>query len=709
MVDTKFKRLFVFGVIFSVLFVTPLLWDGGSKRPSSPEVKNVPNAANPDVKPQIWNITRNVTLPTNAGPVGINATVYDADGNLDTVTLSYQVDGGAWTNQTKYISGTSWTGEVGVIPAQNYNANVEYYINVTDSTGRSTLSKLMNGGFEAGLAFWDVIGGSFIITDLPHSGTYSLDTSGGMINQTVGIPVSNFVNLSFWTNYYSSNYDFEIRVHYNDSTFYNHWYSYSTPQWRQDVISQAQLSPWKTIVAIQFTRTGASALIFDDINVATNNNYTVRDGIAPAISSPVRNPVAPNNTDPVEVNATITDADAGIASADLVYRVGGGSWQVVDMDNVTSNFGGTIPVQAYNAFVEYYVNATDNVGNSRQSTTESYTVQDVVVPVVSNVIRNPTAPNNTQGFDVSATVSDADSGIASADLYYRVDSGSWQKVAMSGAEPSYQGTIPVQSYDAFVEYYVNGTDAGENWAVSGTSSCTILDGVAPDISNFARNSTVVNCTQDVEASATISDPDIGVGSATLYYRVDGGSWQQVAMAAGAPYKATIPVQAYNAFVEYYINATDAAGNWQACSTASYTVVDAILPVISNLARDVVAPTSEQSVKITVSVTDADSGVASVDLYYRVNGGTWVKVSMDLLGTSYSATIPPQAANAVVEYYVSGKDVGGNSLDSSVSSYTVSNANNGGDLTLILSIVLPAGAAAGLFVAYKVKKQRIKRT
>jgi hypothetical protein len=64
-----------------------------------------------------------------------------------------------------------------------------------------------------------------------------------------------------------------------------------------------------------------------------------------------------------------------------------------------------------------------------------------------------------------------------------------------------------------------------------------------------------------------------------------------------------------------------------------------------------------SAPVTVSVTARDpDGVAAMTNWYCVNEGTWVASAMTDQGNGrYTATIPGQAASAIVQFYVEGRD------------------------------------------------------
>ena len=78
-------------------------------------------------------------------------------------------------------------------------------------------------------------------------------------------------------------------------------------------------------------------------------------------------PNTQNEAGPYTVEATITPlkANATVASADVWWRVEGGSWQTSSMvaSGGANRWTGDIPGQASPAIVEYYIHATDSQGN----------------------------------------------------------------------------------------------------------------------------------------------------------------------------------------------------------------------------------------------------------------------------------------------------------------------------------------------------------
>ncbi|MHA1200876.1 MAG: hypothetical protein ACTSQF_16300, partial [Candidatus Heimdallarchaeaceae archaeon] len=90
-------------------------------------------------------------------------------------------------------------------------------------------------------------------------------------------------------------------------------------------------------------------------------------------------------------------------------------------------------------------------------------------------------------------------------------------------------------------------------------------------------------------------------------------------------------------------------------TFTITSSDLTPPVISNVTQDIDYPTDIQTVNITCRVTD-ENGIGSVQLVYRIQGGTWSFVLMNLLqGNTYFVIIGPFALGSFVEYFIQATD------------------------------------------------------
>ncbi len=81
------------------------------------------------------------------------------------------------------------------------------------------------------------------------------------------------------------------------------------------------------------------------------------------------------------------------------------------------------------------------------------------------------------------------------------------------------------------------------------------------------------------------------------------------------------------------------------------------PVIADVDLDPVSPLPNEAVTVNAEVFD-DNGIFSVILYYRVAGGALVEVAMTEVNKEtgdYTAEIPAQAVDTLVEYYILATD------------------------------------------------------
>jgi Lamin Tail Domain/CotH kinase protein len=91
--------------------------------------------------------------------------------------------------------------------------------------------------------------------------------------------------------------------------------------------------------------------------------------------------------------------------------------------------------------------------------TQNSTYSANLGPTYSDLIHGPILPAAGQAVTVSVRADDPD-GIVSMTLFWSLDGGAWNSVAMpAGAENLYSGAIPGQSAGKVVQFYVRGQDA----------------------------------------------------------------------------------------------------------------------------------------------------------------------------------------------------------------------------------------------------------
>lgn len=102
----------------------------------------------------------------------------------------------------------------------------------------------------------------------------------------------------------------------------------------------------------------------------------------PAVTNITRNPVAPTNLTDAIITATIAPGTGTVAMVTLHWRLQGATTTTeVNMMPLTEGVGsGTIPMQAIDAVVEYFIVAVNSVDGETTTETRSFTVLDATVP-----------------------------------------------------------------------------------------------------------------------------------------------------------------------------------------------------------------------------------------------------------------------------------------------------------------------------------------
>lgn len=423
----------------------------------------------------------------------------------------------------------------------------------------------------------------------------------------------------------------------------------------------------------------------EDVETAMVTVMPLPDGTPPTI---VHTPVTTTQLvgTPLALEATVTDADSGVAEVTLYYRtVGTSNYQSMVLP-VAMPYRGTIPGAAVaTPGLEYYFEARDVAGNRTFAPATAPTTGHVVPVTMPDtaapaIAHTPVANGQLVGaaVTISATIIDVGSGIGAATLYYRLaGAGSFTSRTMM-AQPGdvFSADIPAVAVVAgTLEYYIQAVDGASpsNAAVSPAGApatvhsftVTPVDGTPPVISHTAitNNQTAGGA---VSVSAMVTDAS-GVSAVTLYYRTQGApAYTQAPMTGvGGNYAATIPgASVQTPAVEYYLQAVDAAtpaNTGRAPATApgtpyTFTVAmaDTNPPQITH--TQVTSPRAPgAAVNVSATITDA-SGVGSAQLYYRRIGASSFTTVPMTGGPSYVANIP---ANDIeppgLEYYLRAVD------------------------------------------------------
>lgn len=83
------------------------------------------------------------------------------------------------------------------------------------------------------------------------------------------------------------------------------------------------------------------------------------------------------------------------------------------------------------------------------------------------------------------------------------------------------------------------------------------------------------------------------------------------------------------------------------------------PTLTSLLHQPAVPTSSEPINISVNANDPD-GLSTISLKYSINAGTFQTASMTSTdGQNYTATLPTQSNNALIQFYVQALDQSGN--------------------------------------------------
>jgi len=367
---------------------------------------------------------------------------------------------------------------------------------------------------------------------------------------------------------------------------------------------------------------------------SSSSSFTTADGCAPDA------PGAPAFSAITATSATAT----WTAATDLVgvtgyrYRLNGGSWQVLG-NVLTTGLTGLTCATTYTMELQ----ARDAAENWSDASSNSFTTLDGCAP------STPGTPGFSSITATSVTVSwaAATDNVGVTGYRYRLNGGGWQalgnvnSVALSNLTCATSYTFEVQA-----------RDAQANWGTSSSNSFSTLDGCAPSAPGTPGFSSVTGAS----ATASWSAASDNVGVTGYEYRLNGGGWQTLGNVTSFALSSLACSTSYT----FEVRARDAAGNWGASSSNSFSTLDTCVPG---------APGTPTFPAVTATSATAIWGAASDNVgvtgyRYRLNSGSW-----QTLGNVTSAGLSPLACSTSYTFEVQARDAAGNWGASSSNSFT----------------------------------------
>lgn len=261
-----------------------------------------------------------------------------------------------------------------------------------------------------------------------------------------------------------------------------------------------------------------------------------------------------------EMRLNCADQGSGItgSAANPQYSVDGGAWANLSYDpqagyNYTANLNTSLFIDG-NHTLEFQV--TDNAGNS--ATTSTKVVVDNTAPSACSLF-DPVANQYVEG-SLTVKVSAADAiGMASVNLNfggnlaglgdqsagYDASSGYWQFVVNTKAYSDGSASVAPTAFD------LAGNDRGQ------AATTFVIDNNPPTLSLTGPANNTFLAGNAVSVSATASDL---AGCLTVRYKIDGGPWTAMALAAGSYTAAWDSTAVTEGAHTITVRATDGAGH-----------------------------------------------------------------------------------------------------------------------------------------------------
>jgi hypothetical protein len=400
--------------------------------------------------------------------------------------------------------------------------------------------------------------------------------------------------------------------------------------------------------------TGAHTVRFRATDVAGNTSETGSTQFT-VVAPPDPDTTAPTVTAAVDgdqdengayvgsatVTLTASDTESGVASVE--YSLDGGAFAAYTAP-VTVNTPGQHTVR---------FRATDNAGNISNAQSVAFQVVDTpnpddTAPEVSATVAGERNDAGAYVGTATVTVAATDAGSGVASVEYSLDGAPYA---------AYTAPVAVDQPGAHT-LRARATDRAGNTSEPQTVEFTVVDAPGPDTTPPTVTAAVAG-DQDAQgayvgsATVTVTATDAESGVDTVEYAVDGGAY--------APYTAPVTVTATGEHTVAF-RATDEAGNTSVPGSVRFTVVDAPNPDNTAPAATATVAGSRDdtgayvgAATVTVTATDADSGVATVE--YSLDGAPYA---------AYTAPVTVNQPGAHTLSYRASDRAGNTSTPASVS-------------------------------------------
>ncbi|TFG30914.1 hypothetical protein EU528_07590, partial [Candidatus Thorarchaeota archaeon] len=353
---------------------------------------------------------------------------------------------------------------------------------------------------------------------------------------------------------------------------------------------------------------------------------------------------------PIRISVESSVGDANDLSHVLVFYTIGSVWISEPMVLSGSIYIWNSSLLSSGTVLQFYVFANDTIGNEALSSLYESQVYDLSGPHIQTPTRLPIVPTSFDSVIISSSITDH-SGVDTAILSYRVNSGSWTNITMS-LSSSYWASIPALATGTTVNYRIYASDTLNQWALTPIYEYTVVpfDVLPPKVFDINWAPLIPDTSQGITVFVNATDQS-GVVDVILSYH-DGTNLHNITMVfSGGLYTAQIPPQSYQAYITMKVYSSDGQENWGITPIGSFTVIsdDLVGPMIDAPILKPSIPTEEDEVEVYVEILD-DNEIQTAILNYG-HGSLFVNVTMIYNGTGYVATIGANPIGTHVQFRV----------------------------------------------------------
>lgn len=418
---------------------------------------------------------------------------------------------------------------------------------------------------------------------------------------------------------------------------------------------------------------------------------------------------------PINIDITVNDT-RGTSSVAIYYSLPNGTtFKRLEMVNTSligsgieiSTFNTTIPASNETAFVEYFFETEDFLGNKGNTSFINLYYSDATAPSLDILSIYPTYISNYTNVLIIFNSTDY-SGLYPPVVWFSLDNKtSW--VPLGATEINYQDQALIDYQERFTA-----TDLHfiENNAISSypleiirngpvdiaTLSFEITHELPTDLRIwlklddgrsfllFDRESGPNTILRDIDLiSLGITESDFNKGNFTLeiqdFSDLYSGTITKYeveiihhTVPLGYQYMVTIPASINDTTVFFYINMTDSLWNSENTTTFEY-YSDGLAPSVNIVSHtSIVNLGGGDSIPIYAMIED-QGGILGADAYYKFSeGDEWMVGAMSLNSTlgSYSFDVPVPSASGIMYYKVRAFDFSGLSNETAIFNVTYSN-------------------------------------